>query len=117
MVIQNLLSNAVKFTREGHVGLAAAALAEGKVAIRVSDSGPGIPAENLEDIFDLFHQLRPTDVTAKGWGLGLALARRFARMMGGDITVESTVGRGTTFTLMLPTTAARALRAEDFAAI
>lgn len=117
VVIQNLLSNAVKFTREGHVGLAAAALAEGKVAIRVSDSGPGIPAENLEDIFDLFHQLRPTDVTAKGWGLGLALARRFARMMGGDITVESTVGRGTTFTLMLPTTAARALRAEDFAAI
>src|SRR4029077_9102598 len=103
VVIQNLLSNAAKFTHEGTIRLAAAALDDGRVAIRVSDTGPGIEAEHHEAIFGLFHQLGPHDEQRKGIGLGLALARRFARMMGGDITLESTVGVGSTFTLVLPT--------------
>ncbi len=101
-VIQNLLSNANKFTTEGEIRLSAGVVEPGRVAIRVSDTGPGIPPEHHEAIFDLFHQLRPHDGHTKGVGLGLALARRFARLMGGDITVESVVGRGSTFTVVLP---------------
>ena len=68
----------------------------------MTDTGPGIAAEDQEAIFDVFHQLRPHDLETKGAGLGLALARRFARMMRGDVVVESAVGAGSTFTLLLP---------------
>src|SRR5439155_10356281 len=102
VVVQNLLSNAAKFTGEGRIRLAAATLADGRVAIRVSDTGPGIAPEHHEAVFDMFRQLRPTDGRRDGVGLGLALARRFARLMGGDITVESAVGQGATFTVVLP---------------
>jgi signal transduction histidine kinase len=108
VVIQNLLSNAEKFTHVGHIELAAAELPGDRVAIRVSDSGPGIAPEHHEAIFDIFHQLRPHDGQTKGVGLGLALARRFARMMGGDIAVASRLGEGTTFTVTLPTVRAAA---------
>src|SRR4029077_18248486 len=87
VVIQNLLSNAAKFTRAGTIRLSAATRNDGRVAICVTDTGPGIAAEDLEAIFDVFHQLRPHDAETKGAGLGLALARRFARMMGGDVLV------------------------------
>jgi signal transduction histidine kinase len=102
VVVQNLLANARKFTRQGTIHLGAAALPSGQLAIRVSDTGPGIAPEHHEAIFDVFHQLAPHDGQAKGVGLGLALARRFARMMDGDIMVESAVGRGATFTVLLP---------------
>jgi len=105
VVVQNLLSNAAKFTGEGRIRLAAATLADGRVAIRVSDTGPGIAPEHHEAVFDMFRQLRPTDGRRNGVGLGLALARRFARLMGGDITVESAVGQGATFTVVLPVAA------------
>jgi signal transduction histidine kinase len=108
VIIQNLLSNAAKFTREGEIELAGMELAEGRVAIRVRDTGPGIAVEQHEAIFDLFHQLRPHDGETKGIGLGLALARRFTRMMGGDITVESRPGAGSTFTVILPAAAPEA---------
>jgi signal transduction histidine kinase len=103
VVIQNLLSNAEKFTKRGEIRLQAEVLPAGRVAIRVADTGPGIAPEHHEKIFDIFHQLHPHDADTKGAGLGLALARRFARMMDGDITVDSVVGRGTTFTVVLPT--------------
>src|SRR5207244_10937610 len=93
IVVQNLLSNAAKFTGEGRIRLTAAALVDGRVAIRVSDTGPGIAPEHHEAVFDMFRQLRPAGGQRKGVGLGLALARRFARLMGGDITVESALGR------------------------
>jgi signal transduction histidine kinase len=102
IVIQNLLANAEKFTLEGEVRLSAGTLDDGRAVIRVSDTGPGIPAEHHEAVFDLFRQLRPHDHQAKGVGLGLALARRFARMMGGDITLESEVGKGSIFAAVLP---------------
>jgi signal transduction histidine kinase len=102
IVIQNLLSNAEKFTKRGHIRLTARLLPAGRVAIHVADTGPGIAPEHHEKIFDLFHQLRPADAETKGIGLGLALARRFARMMEGDITLESKAGQGSTFTVVLP---------------
>jgi signal transduction histidine kinase len=102
IVIQNLLSNAAKFTSEGSIRLAAEALPEGRVAIRVSDTGPGIAPEHHEAVFDMFRQLGSAGAWRKGVGLGLALARRFARLLGGDILLESELGRGATFTLVLP---------------
>jgi signal transduction histidine kinase len=108
VVIQNLLSNAEKFTSAGHIHLSARVLEPGRVAIRVRDTGPGIPAEHHEAIFDIFHQLRPHDGRTtgpgrgQGVGLGLALARRFARMMDGDVAIESVPGEGSTFTVVLP---------------
>ena len=105
IVVQNLLSNAAKFTGEGRIRLTAAALVDGRVAIRVSDTGPGIAPEHHEAVFDMFRQLRPAGGQRKGVGLGLALARRFARLMGGDITVESALGRGATFSVVLPVAA------------
>jgi signal transduction histidine kinase len=101
VVVQNLLSNAEKFTEEGRISLEAQVIPGERVAIRVSDTGPGIPVEHHEAIFGLFHQLGDDLARSKGIGLGLALARRFARIMGGDITVESRPGRGSTFTLVL----------------
>jgi signal transduction histidine kinase len=102
VIVQNLLQNAAKFTGEGEIRLSASTLDDARIVIRVSDTGPGIAAEHHEAIFDIFHQLRPHDGQTKGIGLGLALARRFARMRGGDITVQSTIGAGSIFTVVLP---------------
>jgi PAS domain S-box-containing protein len=101
-VLLNLLSNAVKFTADGGVALDAEARGA-RVAIRVRDSGIGIPADQLERVFEPFVQVR-SDLTRPhdGTGLGLAISRDLARGMGGDLTVESTLGAGSTFTLTLP---------------
>ena len=102
-VLVNLLSNAVKFTdRGGRVMLACEPLHD-MVRIHVRDSGIGIAADQLERIFEPFVQVR-ADLTrtAEGTGLGLAISRDLARGMGGDLTVMSEPGRGSTFTLVLP---------------
>ena len=102
VILQNLLTNALKFTERGEVVVSVDAPHGDAVRIRVCDTGPGIPADARERIFELFQQLHPGDLRKKGVGLGLALARRFARAMGGDLTVESVVGEGSTFTLTVP---------------
>jgi signal transduction histidine kinase len=102
VILQNLLTNALKFTDEGEVVVTAETPIPGVVQIHVRDTGPGIPADAFERVFDLFQQLQPGDLRRKGVGLGLALARRFARAMRGDLTLESVVGVGSTFTLTLP---------------
>ncbi len=102
-ILVNLLSNAVKFTdRGGRVELACAADG-GRVQVVVSDTGIGIPADQLDRIFEPFVQVR-ADLTrtAEGTGLGLAISRDLARGMGGDLTAESAPGVGSTFTLTLP---------------
>jgi signal transduction histidine kinase len=108
VVLQNLITNALKFTEQGEVVVTAETPIPGVVQVHVRDTGPGIPADARERIFDLFHQLQPGDMRRKGIGLGLALARRFARAMGGELAVESAVGVGSTFTLTLPAAAAPA---------
>jgi signal transduction histidine kinase len=102
VIVQNLLANAAKFTREGFIELSADIEPNGWLAVRVTDSGPGIPEDQREKIFDLFHQAGSATDRAKGVGIGLALARRFAQALGGHVGVDSTVGVGTTFTLRLP---------------
>ena len=101
-ILINLLSNAVKFTPAGSIEVRAAAR-NGSVEVAVADTGIGIPADKLEAIFEEFEQAdaRSTRVYG-GTGLGLAISRRLARLMQGDIQVESTLGKGSTFTLTLP---------------
>jgi PAS domain S-box-containing protein len=106
-VLSNLVSNAVKYTREGRVTVRAGMGADERaprpgqwVAITVADTGPGIPADKLETIFLEFTRLDPNALN--GAGVGLAISRRIARLLGGDVTVESEVGSGSTFTLWLP---------------
>jgi PAS domain S-box-containing protein len=102
-VLLNLLSNAVKFTpSDGEVALDWD-VADQTVRIHVRDTGPGIPAHKHEAIFEPFVQLTSslTRIT-EGTGLGLAISRELARAMGGDVTVASRVGEGSTFTFKLP---------------
>ena len=108
--MQNLLTNALKFTERGEVVVRADSPAPGVVEIHVQDTGPGIAADACERIFDLYEQLQPGDMRRRGIGLGLALARRFARAMGGDLAVESVLGFGSVFTLTLPAEGAAAAR-------
>jgi PAS domain S-box-containing protein len=102
-ILLNLLSNAVKFTDSGgHVRLECVAL-DSVAAIRVIDTGLGIPAGKLEAIFEPFVQVDQNFTrVGQGTGLGLSISRDLARAMGGDITVESLLGQGAVFTLTLP---------------
>jgi signal transduction histidine kinase len=102
-IIGNLVGNAIKFTHTGGVTLAACLTPGRGLLIRVSDTGAGMSAENLGRIFEEYGQLgNPERDSNTGWGLGLAICRRLAGVMGGRIAVESTPGHGTTFSLSLP---------------
>jgi signal transduction histidine kinase len=101
-ILTSLLSNAYKFTHSGHVVLSAVVLGD-RVKYSVRDSGIGIPADAQALIFEEFRQLDGTTTRRYGGsGLGLTLARRFARLLGGDVSVESGEGQGTTFIVDLP---------------
>jgi signal transduction histidine kinase len=112
-IIINLLSNSVKFTDMGSIRVTTWSR-EGRVKIEVADTGIGIPRDALELIFDKFGQV-PSERSRQrgGTGLGLSISRQLARLLGGDITVESTVGVGATFTVVLPITHADAVRATS----
>ena len=102
----NLLSNAAKFTHEGVITLLVRSEQQNGVdwiRMSVSDSGIGIPPEKIDQVFDEFSQADETTTRDYGGtGLGLPISRRFCQMMGGDITVESSVGEGSTFMIRLP---------------
>jgi two-component system sensor histidine kinase BarA len=101
-VLNNLLHNGVKFTERGRVTLRATALG-GRLSVEVVDTGSGIPAEFLPVMFEKFRQA--DDFATRrhgGTGLGLALSRELAGLMGGSLTVRSTPGEGSTFTFVLP---------------
>ena len=100
-ILQNLLGNALRYTPEGgEVSLIAAAEA-GKIRIDVRDTGVGIPADKLAQIFDEFYQIATPIGERKGWGLGLSIVKHAADLLGHAITVRSQEGRGTTFTLVV----------------
>lgn len=101
-VVRNLLANAFKFTAEGAVTLLVAPTPEG-VAFAVSDTGIGIPREKLRLVFEAFQQAGSTTSRRYGGtGLGLSISREIARVLGGELRVESVAGAGSTFTLLLP---------------
>jgi len=99
-ILINLLSNAVKFTSEGSVMLSVQAQSR-RVVFAVEDTGIGIPEDAIEWIFEEFRQVKPNHDQV-GTGLGLTISRQLARLLGGDISVKSTLGVGTTFTVDLP---------------
>ena len=102
-IVLNLLSNAVKFTPEGGRVSVSARLARGVIRISVTDNGIGIPHRELGRIFEQFTQVASgRSRNSEGTGLGLALSRRLAELMGGDLAVESREGLGSTFSVTLP---------------
>lgn len=114
-IINNLLGNAIKFTEQGSVqvclkrpdakeALAATGLPlTDAIAVEVSDTGIGIPTDKLESVFRAFEQVDGSTSRAYGGtGLGLTISRRLAQFLGGDISVASSVGKGSIFTLILP---------------
>jgi len=109
-VLFNLLSNAAKFTEGGTITLTVRRRTEpATYTFAIRDTGIGITAEQISRLFEAFSQAEAhTARKYGGTGLGLALSREFCRMMGGDITVESVAGEGSTFTVTLPTVVAGA---------
>ena len=102
-ILINLISNAVKFTPDGGRIRVSWTVDQKSVSIHVEDTGPGIPRDKQEAIFEPFVQLeRGLTRTTEGTGLGLAISRGLARAMGGDILLESEVGAGSVFTVMIP---------------
>lgn len=101
-IVLNLLSNAVKFTPSGGRVELRARRVDGAAEISVRDAGVGIPAEEIDRIFEEFRQARSTAAAYEGTGLGLALTRGFAELHGGMTSVESVVGAGSIFRLRLP---------------
>ena len=102
-MVLNLLSNAVKFTPDGGRVEISIRREAHQVEIRVLDSGIGIAAENLEKIFDEYSQVDDSrSRNHEGTGLGLAVSRRLTTLMAGTLTVKSTLGKGSVFSLRLP---------------
>ncbi len=105
-VFINVLGNAVKFTEQGGIGLRVRADRDGATGpflrVEIEDTGPGISADEQGKLFRHFEQTKTGQQTGTGTGLGLAISREFVRLMGGDITVSSQVGRGSIFAIHLP---------------
>ena len=107
-ILSNLLSNAIKFTPQGgHIYLEAgkSSTPSSFLEISIQDSGVGIPEHLIPRVFDRFYQVDPGSTRqGEGTGIGLALTKELVKLLGGEITVESTLGKGTTFAVTLPIT-------------
>lgn len=102
-MVTNLTSNSIKFTRKGEVGIRFYLQDTNKWALEVMDTGPGIPEEAHEDIFEPFRQADSSIPRIfGGTGLGLSIVKHLTNLMDGEITVKSEVGNGSTFTVILP---------------
>jgi len=100
-ILLNLLSNSIKFTKPGGSITLECVREADAVALNVSDSGCGIPADQLEAVFEPFVQVKMGGMVPNGTGLGLSISRRLAQAMGGSLTLVSELGKGSTFTLRL----------------
>lgn len=110
-ILLNLVSNAVKFTERGEVRVRVFPV-DGKIGFSVADSGPGIPEDRREAVFDAFCQLGPLERQADGTGLGLAISRKLVMLMGGELALESRLGEGSTFRFAVPLPPAEAWGGE-----
>lgn len=102
-ILVNLVNNAVKFTEDGSIHVQLSRLDERHWGIKVSDTGQGIPKEELPRIFETFRQVEGTTTRVHGgFGLGLSIVKQLATLMGGNVSVESEVGKGSVFSITLP---------------
>ena len=102
-ILRNFISNALKFTQKGEVRVAARTCGADRIRFSVADTGVGIPYDHLESIFEDFVQIdTPLQRRFRGAGLGLALCKRLAELLGGRVEVESEVGRGSLFSVTIP---------------
>lgn len=102
-VLRNLLSNAIQYTSDGEITLRCEEHVDGSKLVTLSDSGIGIPAESVEDVFSEYYQLNnPARDRNKGLGLGLAIVKRLCELMDVPLEMESVEGQGTTFRLIVP---------------
>ena len=109
LALHNLVNNALKYTPAGGRVEVKVDVKDGSMTIEVVDSGIGIAEVDIAQIFDRFYRAKDPKVSeVTGSGLGLALAREVIRLHGGDIHVESEVGKGSTFSVILPATSAKA---------
>ncbi|MGQ9682552.1 MAG: ATP-binding response regulator [Anaerolineae bacterium] len=113
-VLLNLLNNAIRFTDSGSVQVSAQT-GDKQVTVTVTDTGVGIPARELQAIFDEFHQAQGSLAESRGGaGLGLAICKQFVRLHGGEISAESQVGKGSAFRFSLPVAESASAPAELF---
>src|SRR6185503_5650271 len=106
-IVSNLIANAMKFTSpDGSVSVHAFLKGEmtgiQTLTLHVTDTGKGVPADQLDKIFERFYQVSEDGSQSAGTGIGLALSKELAEFLGGTLAVESNVGQGTRFTLTLP---------------
>lgn len=102
-ILVNLVNNAVKFTREGSVHVKLSRMDQREWSITVTDTGQGIPKDELPNIFDSFRQVEGTTTREHGgFGLGLSIVKQLVTLMGGNISVDSELGKGSTFYITLP---------------
>jgi len=112
-ILMNLIGNAIKFTPEGgEIRLSASPL-DGAVRVEVRDSGPGIPLEEQQRIFEAFYRLGDVDKKIEGTGLGLAITRRLVELHGGSLGIESQLGSGSCFFFILPVAGAVETRKDS----
>jgi signal transduction histidine kinase len=103
LALHNLVGNALKYTLEGGRVTVVTTVENGRLTVAVTDTGIGIGPEEQERVFDKFYRSKnPQATSVKGSGLGLPIAREVARLHGGDVTLESELGKGSTFTLTVP---------------
>jgi signal transduction histidine kinase len=103
LALHNLVGNALKYTLDGGRIVVSAQMEDHRLSVAVTDTGIGIGPEEIDKVFEKFYRSKnPLAASVKGSGLGLPIAREVARLHGGDIMVESELGKGSTFTLILP---------------
>jgi signal transduction histidine kinase/ActR/RegA family two-component response regulator len=110
-ILRNLISNAVRYTRKGEITVLCR-VRDDIASIEVSDTGPGIPADQIERAFEEFQRLDTSNAAERGLGLGLAIVRRLARLLDLPIEIDSEVGIGTAFTVHIPLAASFTPQAE-----
>lgn len=100
-ILWNLINNAVKFTEKGEVKLSVSRVSEREFSFAISDTGIGIAQTELEHIFSMYYRVQSNQYQHAGSGIGLAVSKTIANLMGGDLTVQSEVGKGSIFTLTI----------------
>lgn len=112
-ILRNLISNAIKYTQQGLVSLRCSLAADSMLSLEVLDTGIGIPAAQIQYIYDEFYQVGvPTNSTRDGYGLGLSIVQRIVKLLNLQLEVRSVVGRGSVFSLAVPASRARMRRSR-----